>query len=278
MECRFKSGHERGVHTPLYYIVMELQDIDLVRELLELGAAVDEIDPDFGGTALHAYMLTLLDGKGEIEILKLLLSQTKNVNVANKRGFTPLHLAAHCFKNHWKVLELLLLAGADPYARSLAGETPQDLLIARARKHDLFGNWQKTYDECLERCSTVLPEIATEAEKLAKLKALTQEVNALAGKVLVPAALPNPLSAIDQWDRRDRKNAGLKQLKQHTDGLSCVRPKIAQLCTLWQKVDTSDLSLCFTDQEFTHLQHIYRGDFKVLAMIQALKEKPAAEK
>ena len=44
MECRFKSGHEMGVHTPLYYIVMELQDIDLVRELLELGAAADEID------------------------------------------------------------------------------------------------------------------------------------------------------------------------------------------------------------------------------------------
>ncbi|HEY5260431.1 MAG TPA: hypothetical protein VIJ46_07265, partial [Rhabdochlamydiaceae bacterium] len=90
LSCRFKSADELGAHTPLYYTVMELQDIDLVRQLLELGAAVDEIDPDFGGTALHAYMLTLLDGRGDLEMLELLLRQTKNVNAANKRGFTPL--------------------------------------------------------------------------------------------------------------------------------------------------------------------------------------------
>lgn len=272
MNCRFKSAHEVGVHTPLYYAIMELQDIDLVCQLLELGAEVDEIDPDFGGTALHAYMLTLLDGNSNLEILKILLGQTKNINAANRRGFTPLHLACHCFKEHWKVVEFLLLAGADPYAKSIAGETPYDVLLVRGKKYDLHGNWKRTYDIHVERYSTVLPEMATDAERHAKLKALSQEVNELAKKVFIPSALPNPLSAVNQWDRQALKDTGLMQLKQHSDSLARVRPKIAQLFSLWQKVDTSDMPLCFTDQEFTHLQQIFRGDFKVLAMIQALKE------
>lgn len=276
LNYRFKSSHELGVHTPLYYTVMELKDIDLVRQLLELGANVDEIDPDFGGTALHAYMLSLLDGTTDLEMLKLLLGETKNINAANNRGFTPLHLACHCFKEHWKVLELLLIAGADPYAKSLAGETPCDLLLVRGKRYDLFGSWKKSYDKHVQRCSTVLPEMATEAERHANLKALSQEINDLARKVFIPAVLPNPLSAIDQWHRQARKDSGLVQLKLHADSLACVRPKIAQLFSLWQKIDTSDLPLCFTDQEFTHLQQIFRGDFKVLAMIQALKEKTQA--
>ena len=54
------------------------------------------------------------------------------VDVANSRGFTPLHYAAQ--QGHAEVARILLAAGADPGARNNAGQTPLDK--ARDNKHE----------------------------------------------------------------------------------------------------------------------------------------------
>lgn len=62
---------------------------------------VDESDPDFGFTALH-----YAAQKGNVEIIKLLMSYDANVNVTTPDGRTPLHLAA-AYATKATVLELL---------------------------------------------------------------------------------------------------------------------------------------------------------------------------
>ena len=72
----------------------------------------------------------LLDAakKGNIETVKQHLADGADVNVKDKVGGTPLHLAA--FNGHKEIVELLIANGADVNAKSDdVGRTPLDLAI-----------------------------------------------------------------------------------------------------------------------------------------------------
>ncbi|XP_051868517.1 2-5A-dependent ribonuclease-like [Pristis pectinata] len=92
-------------------------DLSEVEQLIAEGALVD-FEPDDKGTPLF-----LAAGKGNDQVVELLLKKKANVNYQTKSfGWSPLHSAIQ--SNHEKVVHLLLEHGADPHLRRKNGATP----------------------------------------------------------------------------------------------------------------------------------------------------------
>ena len=87
----------RGVR--MLQLAIEVDNLEVVRLLLERGAAVDV--PDMcGWTALHSAAWS-----GNIETLLLVLQKTENMKPKDEQGWTPLDLAA--FYKHNEITKLL---------------------------------------------------------------------------------------------------------------------------------------------------------------------------
>lgn len=99
-----------------------------VAELIGYGADVHVRTRD-GWTALHEATMRY-HGKEDAETITLLLNAGAYCNVADKRGYTPLHIAAAFCEVG--AARLLLEGGADIHASSKKGETP----LALAEKHE----------------------------------------------------------------------------------------------------------------------------------------------
>jgi ankyrin repeat protein len=100
-----------------------LGDVDLVRKLLERGAAVDariisdeNYNSEWGNTPLHEAAKA-----GHGPVVDALIAARADVNAANLRGITPLHYAA---RNESAAVVLLLANGARPGAADARGRTP----------------------------------------------------------------------------------------------------------------------------------------------------------
>jgi ankyrin repeat protein len=92
---------------------------DRVRELLELGANVAETDGQLGRSALF-WAASI----GSIHIIGLLYSAGADLEQSDKQGETPLVAAA--MNGRSAVCYRLLQLGANPTAKTLAGETALD--------------------------------------------------------------------------------------------------------------------------------------------------------
>lgn len=87
----------RGVR--ILQLAIEANNDDVVRLLIERGAAVDVADMR-GWTALHSTAYS-----GNVHLLLLVLQKTDNLTPADHQGWTPLDLAA--FYKHGEIMKLL---------------------------------------------------------------------------------------------------------------------------------------------------------------------------
>lgn len=95
--------------------------------LVRHGADVQAISANsMGNTPLHA----TLAGRGDLELVALLLAHHADVNARAAAGVTPLHLAAA--RGQPEIVELLLERGAVADARMENDTTPADVAAARA--------------------------------------------------------------------------------------------------------------------------------------------------
>jgi ankyrin repeat protein len=106
--------------------IWSLARSDKLEELKEIlpDASVDEInltEPDMGQAALHYAV-----NESSIEVVQLLIKHGADINMPNRYGRTPLHVAA--MYNRWDSAEALLDAGADMTLRDIWGH--QALLMA----------------------------------------------------------------------------------------------------------------------------------------------------
>jgi ankyrin repeat protein len=139
--------------SPLLRAVM-MQDKDEVLRLIEAGADVSQVDPDYRNALHHAVL------KDDIEIAKILIQKGVPINAQDGHAYTPVHYAAQDYLPHivrlliengadvsipdfhgntplstavfnsrgrGEVIKLLLAAGADPYAKNLHGVSAIDL-------------------------------------------------------------------------------------------------------------------------------------------------------
>ncbi|WP_168464184.1 ankyrin repeat domain-containing protein [Wolbachia endosymbiont of Ctenocephalides felis wCfeT] len=102
---------------------------DKVQELMR---EVDNLDAanSKGWTALH-----LASKNGHYKIVATLLTRN-NVNIQGKDGITPLHLAA--ISGHKNVVELLLSKGAEVDAKDNCGKTPLHNAAARSKINIMY--------------------------------------------------------------------------------------------------------------------------------------------
>lgn len=124
--------------TPLHLVVENDSDDKgkiLAKILLDLGADVNAIESEAGGTPL-----SLAAARCRNEVVELLIKQGANINSQSDIifGDTPLHIAVK--NNQIENIKLLLAAGADTKISNFNQQTPLDIAYAENKQDviDLF--------------------------------------------------------------------------------------------------------------------------------------------
>jgi ankyrin repeat protein len=86
-------------------------------------AAGTDVNADY----LGEIPLTIAAGKGQKEIVELLIPEVADVNAKAVDGHTPLHRAV--IQGHKEIAELLIANDADVNAKDRTGKTPLDAVI-----------------------------------------------------------------------------------------------------------------------------------------------------
>jgi hypothetical protein len=97
-------------------------DIAQVRRLLQKGADINQL-----GLRRHGYgsALHIAVREGHLDIAKLLIDRGAEIDVLDRKDFTPLHNSA--WNGNLEMTKLLLDAGADIEASTYDGDTPLSL-------------------------------------------------------------------------------------------------------------------------------------------------------
>ncbi len=97
-------------------------DLVQVRKLLQKGTDINQLGPirHGYGSALHIAVR-----EGHLDIAMLLIDRGAEIDVLDRKDFTPLHNAA--WNGNLEMVQLLLEAGADIEASTYDGDTPLKL-------------------------------------------------------------------------------------------------------------------------------------------------------
>lgn len=127
---------DEGFSPLIHSVLCDSADTRIVRELINCGADVNYIEPGRNYSALH---FSARDQK--TDIVELLLDSGANVNAEDSQGCTPLlHCVLHS-AGQMSTIELLLLHGADPFAKDNTNKSTYDLALLMGNKElqQLFG-------------------------------------------------------------------------------------------------------------------------------------------
>jgi ankyrin repeat protein len=125
--AQFRYGLDSD--TPLVWTIKlneYIDTIEIARLLVKNGADVDLIDK-YGITPLHIAVRYNIP-----DLVSLLVEKGADVNIENDYGFTPLILAVHL--NNVEMVRLLVEEGVDVNIKNVSGVTALDLAIKLKRK------------------------------------------------------------------------------------------------------------------------------------------------
>jgi len=116
-----------STYVPPLHMAITGNHPNIVEILINNGAGVNQRDFN----AFKGYTpLYLAIKSGNKEILRLILAEKPNLEVVNRRGNRPLHIAC----TNRQLLELLLEAGADVNALNFHDETALDIALGREKE------------------------------------------------------------------------------------------------------------------------------------------------
>ena len=100
----------------LFEYPSEMEYLSIVKLLADFGCSPNTLTKQQRNTALHVSII-----KGNLNIVKVLLSANADVNTPNRRGETPLHVACKCLNS---AVPLLLDKGSNIDFQNLRGASP----------------------------------------------------------------------------------------------------------------------------------------------------------
>ncbi len=116
----------------LLYFAAEIGDLDKARFLLDSGANIESKNGEYQATPLHGAVANY-----RLDVVRLLLSRSANVNAEDKDHQTPLHYAANA--DRLDIVKSLVGAGANLSATDDYSKTPLD--IAKDKGHSSIAEY-----------------------------------------------------------------------------------------------------------------------------------------
>ncbi|KAG6617642.1 Serine/threonine-protein phosphatase 6 regulatory ankyrin repeat subunit B [Phytophthora cinnamomi] len=115
-KVQINAATKDGGWTPLHLAVIT-EEIDVIKELLAVGATLDAVDSDGQTPLLQACL------GGQLKIVRMLLNAGANPSHQNRQAHSPLHyLSAFCRDR--QLLRDIIANGADVNAKSMKLNTP----------------------------------------------------------------------------------------------------------------------------------------------------------